>query len=63
MRIEKEMTNTSNIRPVNKNTTSKTLILLVDDEKNILVTTKMRLKLFGYEDVTSNHLFPKTRMG
>nr|HDN00705.1 sigma-54-dependent Fis family transcriptional regulator [Deltaproteobacteria bacterium] len=45
------MTKISNIRLVDKNTNSKNMILLVDDENGILVTTKMRLKLFGYENV------------
>lgn len=45
------MTEPSSIRKVDKNTDSTAMILLVDDEKNILVTTKMRLKLFGYENV------------
>jgi two-component system response regulator GlrR len=45
------MTKISNIRLVDKNTNSKNMILLVDDENSILVTTKMRLKLFGYENV------------
>jgi DNA-binding NtrC family response regulator len=51
MKIEKEMNNKSKIGPVDKNTTSSKRILLVDDEEDILVTAKKRLKLFGYEDV------------
>lgn len=41
----------SNIRQSDKNTASTPLILLVDDDESILETTKMRLKLFGYEDI------------
>jgi two-component system, NtrC family, response regulator GlrR len=45
------MTNPSDIRPVDKKITSMARILLVDDDDDILVTTRMRLKLFGYENV------------
>jgi len=45
------MTNISDIRPADKKITSMARILLVDDDDDILATTRMRLKLFGYENV------------
>ncbi len=51
MKIEKEMNNRSKNRPVDKLTASMPRILLVDDDEDILVTTKMRLEVFGYKDV------------
>ena len=47
------MTDKSAIGPKDKNTASRPLILLVDDDESILDVIKMRLEVLGYEVITA----------